>query len=188
MPLAEDSVKAKTLFSVIHSLKNIDFEFDMMMSIGCDLIGNRARLVRQALEAKCTHMLFVDHDMFFPPIKRMNGKYESVITRLLDQDKDIIGAEYKFRSLPVRSTASPLTDLSPKDQPFRCNVVGTGLLLIKMNVFEKLEDPWFNFGRNEKSEMVYGEDAWFCQKAIKAGFEVWADPTLEVKHIGEYLY
>lgn len=185
MPLAEDSVKAKTLFSLVHTLLMSDINFDFGLRISCDIIGNRAGLVEQARKVKATHILFVDHDMYFPPMKTDKG-FESAVTRLLSRDKDIIGVPYNFRSLPLKSTASPIEETS--DEPYKCNVVGTGLLLIKLSVFDKLEKPYFQFGRNEDSEMVYGEDTYFCQQAIKAGFDVWADPTIEVKHIGEYLY
>ena len=185
----QDVLKSKTAFSLVHALRDVDFDFDMMMSIGCDLIGARTRLVKQAIDSGATHMLFLDYDMYFPPVRNvLTKKLESPITRLLSRNKDIIGAPYNFRSLPLKSTASPLSDLSDKTQPYKCNVVATGFLLIKLSVFEKIEKPYFNFGRDENAELVYGEDTWFCQQAIKAGFEVWADPTVEVKHIGEYLY
>lgn len=183
----QDVLKSRTAFSLVHALRDVDFDFDMMMSIGCDLIGARTRLVQQAIDSKSTHMLFLDYDMYFPPIR--DGKaFISPIARLLSRNKDIIGAPYNFRSLPAKSTASPLSELSDKTQPYKCNVVATGFLLIKLSVFEKIQKPYFNFGRNEKAELVYGEDTWFCQQAIKAGFDVWADPTLKVQHIGEYLY
>lgn len=191
IPLAEDSLKAKTLFSIIHALRNVDFDFDLAMNISCDLIGNRVGLVRQAQRAGATHLLFVDHDMFFPPLRK-GVEFVSPITKLLAHDKDIVGADYNFRSLPPKSTASPLIDYAALgvEQPdlYKCNVVGTGLMLVKMKVFQDIPEPWFNFGRNALGEMVQGEDTFFCQAAIKAGFEVWADSSLGVQHIGEYLY
>lgn len=187
----QDTVKSKTAFSLVHSLRDVDFDFDMMMSLGCDLIGARTRLVQQAIDSGATHMLFLDHDMYFPPIREYQS-FISPIARLLSRNKDIIGAPYNFRHLPLESTASPLSEISKEmadsKEPYKCNVVATGFLLIKLSVFEKIAKPYFNFGRDDKAELVYGEDTWFCQQAIKAGFDVWADPTVNVKHIGEYLY
>ena len=189
----QDVIKSKTAFSLVHALRDADFEFDMMMSIGCDLIGSRTRLVQQAIDSGSTHMLFLDYDMYFPPIREEGAltgktKFVSPISRLLSREKDIIGAPYNFRSFPLKSTASPLSEISDKTEPYRCNVVATGFMLIDLKVFEKIEKPYFNFGRDNKAELVYGEDTWFCQQAIKAGYEVWADPTLGVGHIGEYIY
>ena|SRR3990167_5023528 len=175
----QDTVKAKTMFSLVHALRNVDFEYDLFMQISCDLIGNRIRLVRQAIESGATHMLFLDHDMFFK---------DDSITKLLAHNKDIIGAPYNFRSFPLKSTAAPLSDISDKAQIYRCNTVATGFLLIKLSVFEKVSEPWFDFGRDKNFELACGEDSYFCQKAIKAGFDVWADPNIFVKHCGEYMY
>jgi len=185
-----DTVKSKTMFSLVHSLMGAEFDYDLVLRIGCDLIGSRTGLVRQALSIKgATHMLFIDHDIhFLPGTNIFTGKPESPITTLLKRKKDIIGAPYNFRSMPLRTTATPLSDISDKTQPYQCEAIATGFMLIDLKVFEKIEKPWFNFGRNAEGEMVMGEDAWFCQRAKKAGFEVWADPTLLVHHIGEYLY
>lgn len=183
----QDTIKSKTALSLVCALREVDFEYDICMSMGCDLIGSRTRLVKQAQELDATHMLFLDHDMYLQP-SRVGMKMIDPITRLISQDKDVIGAPYNFRSLPLKSTASPLSDLSDKTQPYKCNVVATGFLLIKMSVFDKIEKPYFNFGRDSDAELVYGEDTFFCQQCIKAGIDVWADPNVNIKHIGEYAY
>lgn len=187
----QDTVKAKTALSLICALREVEFEYDIVMSMGCDLIGSRTRLVRQAQELGATHMLFLDHDMLLnPTFNSLTNRMEDPITSLVKRDKDIIGAPYNFRSLPLKSTASPLTDLVSSDatQPYKCNVVATGFLLIKMSVFDKIEKPYFNFGRDANAELVYGEDTFFCQQAIKAGIDVWADPKVQIKHLGEFAY
>ena len=123
--------------------------------------------------------LWIDADMIFTG---------DALLRLLAHDKDIVGAEYNFRSLPLKPTATPITNITDTSKLYKANVVATGLLLIKMSVFDKLEEPYFQFGRDKDWRIVHGEDAWFCQQAITAGFDVWCDPTLQVKHVGEYLY
>lgn len=183
----QDTVKTKMCLSLICALREADFDYDIAVSLGCDLIGSRTRLVRQAKELGGTHMLFIDHDMFLNPFQSpITGKAQSPISRLLSLDKDIVGAPYNFRSLPLKSTASPLSELSDKTQPYRCNVVATGFMLIKMSAFDKIPEPWFNFGRDKNGELVWGEDTFFCQQAIKAGLEVWADGALNIQHVGEY--
>ncbi len=184
----QDMMRSRTAISLAVALRQVDFDYDIAMSMGCDLIGSRTRLVKQAQKLGATHMLFLDSDMFLNPSMRDDGKIEDPITTLVKRDKDVIGAPYNFRSLPLKSTASPLTELSDKSQPFRCNVVATGFLLIKMSVFDKIEKPYFQFGRNEDAELVYGEDTWFCRQCIKAGIDVWADPTVEIDHLGEFNY
>ena len=76
----------------------------MLLGMGCDLIGARNGLVKEAIARKGTHILFVDSDMYFPP---------DAIKKLVEQDRDIVGASYNFRSLPLKSTAFPLDKIDP---------------------------------------------------------------------------
>ena len=129
-------------------------------------------------------MLFLDSDIHFPPQPPF---FRSPISILLEQDKDIIGADYNFRQLPAKSTVIPLTEKN-ETEPYKVNALGTGFLLIRLSVFEKIPEPWFQFMRDQHGEMVNGEDTFFCQAAIKAGFDVWCDPLVKIKHLGEYEY
>ena len=147
--------------------------------MGCEIASSRNRAVHEARKVKATHLLFVDYDMFFDP---------ETISKLLEQDKDIIGAAYNMRKDPPKSTAVPIETPAPEDKPFKCHILGTGLMLINMKVFDTFESPWFIFAWQKDGTMLYGEDSFFCQKAIAAGTDVWADPTLGVKHIGEQLF
>ena len=58
----------------------------------------------------------------------------------------------------------------------------TGFMLIRMSCLDKMTFPYF------PCEFGLGEDVAFCVNAQKAGIEVWCDPTLEIKHIGDYAY
>jgi hypothetical protein len=180
-----DVVKAKTAFSLVHAVRGLDFEIDMIMNVSCDIIGSRVWLAREAKKRGNTHLMMIDSDMFFPS----NGGKTSPIARLVAHDKDIIGAAYNFRKLPATSTSFPLEpDKVDNTKIFKCHVVGTGFLMVKTAVFDKIPEPWFLFGRDKEGLLINGEDAWFCQQAIKVGYDVWADPTLGVKHLGEYQY
>lgn len=184
----QDTVKTKLMLSLLCALREADFDYDVAVSMGCDLIGSRTRLVNMAIKMGGTHMLFLDHDMMLNPSPDMSGKLIDPITQALKADKDVIGAPYHFRSLPPKSTATPLSDISDKSGLYRCQALGTGFMLIKMSVFDKIEKPWFNFGRNSEAELVYGEDTFFCQQVIKAGLEVWCDGSLNIGHLGEFEY
>ncbi len=181
----QDTVKSKLLLSLLTALRGADFDYDVAVSMGCDLIGSRTRLVNMAKKMNGTHILFIDHDMFLNPTILSDGTKESPIATLLKRDKDIIAAPYNFRSLPLKSTATPVSDVF-ETQPYPCHALGTGFMLVKMSVFDKIEKPWFQFGRNAEAELVYGEDTWLCQQAIKAGLGVFAEPTVNIKHVGDY--
>ena len=171
-------VFANCCFSLVFALKDVAFNYDFVMSKSCDIVGARTHIVKKAFELKGTHVLFVDYDMFFPP---------DSITRLLKADKDIVGASYNYRKEPVQSTAIA-KEGEDTTKLFKCEALGAGLLLVKTSVFEKIEPPWFNFGRDKDGKMCVGEDVWFVHTAKDVGYDTWVDPTILVKHIGEFLY
>ncbi len=169
LPVGE-VLQAKTAFSLVHLARSLGMDFDFIMTRSCDIIGNRVQLVKMAQERKATHLLFVDHDMFFP-CEKVNP-----LKQLIAHDKDIIGAWYNFRTMPIRPVGVVLEPFKDDETPkeiFKCNVVGTGFMLIKMSVFDKISEPWFQFGRRADGTLAYGEDAYFCQQAMKAGLDVW---------------
>lgn len=71
--------------------------------------------------------------------------------------------------------------------------VGFGFVCIKKGVFEKMERPWFLINRvrwEEGSEMRVnvGEDYSWCAGATRAGFKIFVDPLVKVKHHKETVY
>jgi len=141
--------------------------------------------VDEAIRSGSSHVFFLDSDMV------VKG---DVIQRLARHNKAVVGAMYNERRLPLTSTVkvkkdgvlsnSTTTEL-PK-QLFQCYAVGTGCMLIDIKVFEKIEKPWFFFSSFPDGSLDYGEDVWFCDQVQKAGLSVWCDPTIEIKHVGEY--
>lgn len=63
---------------------------------------------------------------------------------------------------------------------FRC---GSSCVLIKREVFEKLEKPYYQFMYNEDgTQHTRSEDIGFCDHAREAGFELWADTDVVCQH------
>lgn len=151
---------------------------DMVLRRSCDIVSNRTFLVNAAIKAGATHLLFVDADMIFP--------YD-IIPRLLAHHKEIVGVKYKKREFPVKWLYEPL-DGESETEIFKVKHTGTGVMLIELEVFKHLDGAWFNFGRDSQGALALGEDVWFCNTARDAGYDVWVDPTLQIGHIGEYIY
>ncbi len=179
------TVKTDTLFALLGMLKNTDVDYTIITQTGCYIQQNRTIVVKEAIKAKCTHLLFVDHDMRFEP---------DALQRLLERDKDIVGVNYNLRRLPV-ATVVKKEDLDGnviweknENGLVQCCGLGTGFLLIKLSVFDKLKHPWFLVEHDDKGGLKCGEDMYFCYEAMKAGFKIWLDPTLVVGHIGDFTY
>jgi hypothetical protein len=180
VPCADAStMKARTAHSIgctIISAPNLVTDF--LLRISCDVVSSRTWLVNEAIKRGGTHILFVDSDMVFP---------DEALTQLLAREKEIVGVEYNKREFPIKGVFEPMTERS-ETELYEAKHLGTGLLLIDLSIFEKLQGPWFNFGRDSQGSLALGEDVWFCNTARDAGYKVWIDPTIKVGHCGEYIY
>jgi hypothetical protein len=149
---------------------------------GSLLPTQRTEMVREALASGCTHVLFLDDDMAFP--------MESII-RLLAHDVPVVAANCVTKCLPPSPTAryedgGICYTTQASEGLERVAVVGTGVMLVKAEVFETLQEPWFTIGWNELSRKYTGEDWFFCQRLQGLGIPVFIDHDLskEVRHCG----
>lgn len=62
---------------------------------------------------------------------------------------------------------------------------GMGICLINSRVLRSLDYPHFFYQSALKHDDTVSEDVYFCQKARKAGFKVWADTSIQCRHIGQ---
>ena len=151
---------------------------------GYDTAENRNYCVFNALRAGCSHILFVDDDMVFPP---------DTLERLLNHDKDIIGTVYNSRMFPPTPTialedGSKIKDGDKLEPLIKCSYVGTGVMLIKLDIFKTIEKPWFHIQKHENGYTLFSDDCYFCKQVIKQGYEVWCDTTIKVGHLGLFTY
>lgn len=150
----------------------------------------RTDLAIDAVNAGCTHVLFIDSDMRFP---------KETIHRLLEHGKAIVGTNAVTRRLPPVPTS--YASVGPTDAENvrvytteastgleKVATTGTGVILIDTRVFQKIAPPWFHTPWNPEKLTFGGEDAFFCMAAAKAGIDVWIDHDLskEIGHIGTF--
>lgn len=166
-------MEARTAFSLMVASWFTGVEMQPFLAIGCYIHHNRDVLVRQALENNCTHLLQVDTDLMFS---------SDAIKKLLAHDVDIVGARYNKRVMGENAQPMPTVKQDIKELaevPF----VPTGFLLVKTDVFKKIEKPWFSLDDGAESEDLY-----FCDKAIRHGYKVYCDPTIQVGHLGTAVF
>lgn len=175
----QDTVKAKTFAAMLGVMVTSGNKVTgYSMRQGGDIVSARTFCVKDAIKNRATHVFFIDSDMTFPP---------DTLDRLLAHNKDIVTVEYSRRQLPPSPVTHPLEERS-ETELYKAARIGGGCLLIKLDVFNHIAKPWFNFGRNSEGEVVMGEDTWFANTARDAGYDVWIDPTIKVGHVGEYVY
>lgn len=185
----------------------------------------RNELVRMFLKnTDCTHLMFVDADMYFEA---------DAVGRLLDADRDVVCALYPKKEIDwdrVRQAVQlNRKDLSYYASQFVLNLphgktkveldnrgllevrhAGTGFMMIKREVFEKLEqhvpeyrsstlqDPtgkyikplvrqYFDTSIDETGALL-SEDYHFCELWNKHGGKIFVDLSIHLKHIGTHAF
>lgn len=152
----------------------------LVMCEGSAIHGQRNRICRQRTPQD-EWVFFMDDDMVLEP---------DTLVRLLAHNVPIVGGLYLTRHPPYISAAGWKNPdgtarlLSADDMHsgrlVEVDWVGTGCLLIRREVFEALEYPWFEAGRIHPDEM--SEDVWFCLKAKAKGFPVFVDTSVRPGH------
>jgi hypothetical protein len=154
----------------------------LMMSPRAMIDTSRNLICQRFLEdLSYTHLVMIDDDMTF--------EYDFV-AKLLDADVDIVsGLAFKrrpdFQPCVYRQNIDDNQYYPILPDVFQeVDVVGTGGIAIKAEVFKKLKFPWFETYYDEKGQH-WSVDFDFCIKAKKAGFKIFVEPSAKMGHIGD---
>ena len=148
---------------------------------GYSICENRNYIGVQALNNKSDYLLMIDDDMDFEP---------DLLDRMIANDKDICGVAFHPRcETEDMKTLDETHHANLKDNKlFESKAVGTGIILIRTEILNKIKRPWFKFEYHNTGMCKLGEDWFFSKVAKEAGFKVWLDPTIKVGHWGEKIY
>lgn len=148
---------------------------------GMNTDAGRNRGVREAIDKKCKYIWFVDDDTV-PPTDA--GRH---LIYLLEQNPKVMvaGGIYCTRSVPPE----PIVYVEPNagaywdwkvGETFKCWGIGTGCMMINLDVFEHIPEPWFL--TTDTAEHKETDDLYFCQKVKEAGFEIMAHGGILCHH------
>jgi hypothetical protein len=148
-----------------------------------------------------THLMFVDADIGWEPWH---------LLVMLNAQKDVIGGLYPMKSLPVKWCVNGFdgAEVSEDGTLQEVSKTGTGFMLIKRDVFEKLNahpatKPFINdiglpaelnpymktyFDTEVRENRYYSEDWTFCENWRDIGGKVWVDKRVLLKHTGTYVF
>lgn len=143
---------------------------------------NRNIIIQQALDTDCTHVFFLDDDVVIP---------NDALMKLLAHDKDIVSGLYLMRNHPHQPIAFDFAEEDGKCRHLILDnykgqdlipIVGSGLgcLLVKTEVFRKMEKPWVRMGELESD--MWCDDLGFYHRARKHGYQAYLDTTVLVGH------
>ena len=148
-----------------------------------------------------THLMFIDADIGWEPWH---------LLVMLDAQKDVIGGLYPMKSLPVKWCVNGLPGVAedPNSSLVEVSKTGTGFLLMKRDVFEKLDShPAVRAFANDiglpaelnqymktyfdtavREGRYYSEDWTFCENWRDLGGQVWVDKRVLLRHTGTYVF
>jgi hypothetical protein len=147
-----------------------------------------------------THLMFIDADIGWEPWH---------LLVMLNRDVDVIGGLYPMKSLPVKWCVNGFEGAEEgPDGLQEVSKTGTGFMLIKRHVFEKLNahpatKPFMNdiglpvelnpfmktyFDTAVRENRYYSEDWTFCENWRDLGGKVWVDKRVLLKHTGTYVF
>jgi hypothetical protein len=179
---------------------NIDWTMETMTN---ESLISRARNTLTAkflLNKDSTHLMFIDADIGWEPWH---------LLVLLDRQKDVIGGLYPMKSLPVKWCVNGFDGAEEGPNGLQeVTKTGTGFLLIKRDVFEKMDkhpavkpfnndiglDPALNpymktyFDTAVRENRYYSEDWTFCENWRDLGGQIWVDKRVLLKHTGTYVF
>ena len=147
-----------------------------------------------------THLMFIDADIGWEPWH---------LLVLLNRQVDVIGGLYPMKSLPVKWCVNGIPGQEEGvDNLVEVTKTGTGFLLIKKEVFDKLNahpavrhfnndiglDPALDkymktyFDTAVRENRYYSEDWTFCENWRDIGGQVWVDKRVLLRHVGTYTF
>ena len=160
----------------------------------------REKLADKFLEGDWSHFLMLDGDIVIK---------QDTIQKLLEVKKSIaLGLYYETSNMRLPEVFHHSRRPFSRDPPidFKANEIldfpqqkgedqllsGLGILMIKRDVFEKLEKPYFLFSSEFEHKIkddfyLVSEDFWFILKLQDAGFKITYCPDINVGHIGSAL-
>ena len=147
-----------------------------------------------------THLMFVDADIGWEPWH---------LLVMLNRQVDVIGGLYPMKTLPVKWVVNGFDGAETGEDGLQeVSKTGTGFMLVKRDVFEKLNahpavKPFNNdiglpkeldqhlrtyYDTAVRENRYYSEDWTFCENWRDLGGRIWVDKRVLLRHTGTYTF
>ena len=179
------------------SLTQLGMPHDWLIGTNESLITRaRNEMTASFLETDHTHMMWLDADIEFTP---------DDVAKVWNLDADIGVGVYAMKKpgedwFAAWVNGELVKDLDRFQGPVSVDYAGTGFMLIKREVIEKMarEVATYESKDGKRVHSLYmtpvhndvfeSEDYFFCRRAREMGFKVTMDPTVRLKHWGQWAY
>ena len=172
----------ESLMDLACHLKDGGVDFKLKIEAGTLVYFARENLARWAIANRYTHVLWLDSDMVF---------HEEIVEGLQFCGKDIVTGIAHSRRPPFSSCL--FTEIYPgvekfkgeyPKQAFKVAACGMACVLMSVKVLDAVYNKFGNMFQPLNEPLTYGEDVAFCWRAQQCGFDIWAEPTVRVGHVG----
>lgn len=168
----------KSLLALTKRLDEDGIEYDVDIHGGTLVYHGRDALATKAIENGYTDVLWLDADMVFT---------DSVVEDLQWCGKPFVTGIAHGRRPPHKSCL--FSEIYPgverfteyPNAPFKVAGCGFGCVLIKTEILKAVKD---RHGTCFFPMRELGEDLAFCRRATEGGWEIWAEPSVRLGHIG----
>lgn len=179
-------------------LEAAGWKHSTVYEVGCPYISHaRAQMLRKALDAKATTIVFIDDDLSWEP--------ENLLT-LIEAKGNVVAGTYRFKRDPVEYMGQLMPDANGfpqerEDGGLRASCVPAGFLKITEDCVNHFIDSYpellygirhtpsidlFNHGARDHCWI--GEDYAFSRRWTECGGEIVLMPDLNIDHHGDKVY
>ena len=176
----------------VPSLEAAGWLHGAVFETGCPYISHaRSKLLRKALDAGATAIIFIDHDLSWQP---------DALLRLLETDGEVVSGTYRFKKEPEEymgaiAAQDDGTPIVREDGCIEAHSIPAGFLKITREgvnrfmrefpelTFGEVSAPFtdlFNHGAHEG--VWWGEDYAFARRWREKCGKVWLVPDLQIDH------
>ncbi len=164
----------------------VELQFKWKTSIA----AAQVELAKDAIRGAYSHLMIIESDTYDIP--------DDALEKMLDYDKDVVSAYSYSRWVPyppnvyvrpergdagVKMNRQSIDvegyyNVYPNQGLIQVDYTSFQMMLIKTNVFEKLDFPWFSYLHGWRGVT----DKPFCRNCEKNGIELWCDTDINVRH------
>lgn len=185
-------VMMDSLAASIPLIQAAGWEEGAVYQIGCPYISAaRSMMLRKALDAKATVIVFIDHDLSWDP--------QDLLT-LIECDADVVGGTYRFKGEPEEYMGAVIPDHDRRPQAredgcIKMHSIPAGFLKVTRGAVNKFMQEYPELLYGEKCNPAvdlfnhgvidgvwYGEDYAFAKRYREKCGDVWCIPNLNITH------
>jgi len=165
--------------------ENLDLMINYFGGLRIDAV--RIQMVLYAKQHHCDAIIMLDDDMIFP-----RDAVLSLICHWRD-GAQVVSGVYNSKKYPYQAFIMPLDSKGwsganwlreyKPNEIYHVKTIATGCILIDMDVFNKIDEPWFLLRMDKFGRITYTEDCYFGINCYTNGIPMIVDTAIQCQHL-----